>query len=225
MGSRNVILLVGLLVALSINSQEIGAAQQSLHSDVVPLKTFPKDQRFETVWGDPSKPGAIYVIRIHAEPGFITMPHTHPEDEHIVVVEGSWSVAMGNRYNRQALAPMAIGSYVLVPKKMTHFGQAITDDIIHVYGIGPFTTPWVIPIYELTEKGILYQTSGNQPGVPTKTSPPDCFRLKLGTKVHGTFGDGVVIAAQCTPGELTQYRIEKADGERYWAQRDELITP
>ncbi len=225
MGNRNSMLLVALLAALSINSQYIRAAHQSLHCDVVPLKDFPKDQRFETVSGDPSKPGAIYVIRIHAEPGFITMPHTHPEDEHIVVVRGSWSVAMGDRYNRQVLEPMAIGSYVLVQKRMAHFGQAITDNIIHVYGVGPFTTHWVTPIYELTDKGILYQVSGNRPGVPTKTSPPDCFRLKLGTTVHGTYGDGVVVAAQCTPGELTQYRIRKTDGEHYWAQRDELGTP
>jgi hypothetical protein len=30
------------------------------------------------------------------------------------------------------------------------------------------------------------------------------------------------MGAQCTPGELTQYRIEKQDGERFWAQRGEL---
>jgi hypothetical protein len=38
-------------------------------------------------------------------------------------------------------------------------------------------------------------------------------------------GEGVVVAAQCTPGQLTQYQIEKPDGDHFWAHRDELNTP
>jgi len=47
--------------------------------------------------------------------------------------------------------------------------------------------------------------------------PDGCFVLKLGTYI-----DRVILGAQCTPGELTQYRIEKPDGERFWAQPEEL---
>jgi hypothetical protein len=216
------LIILVLSMAVSVSPQQSHVADQPAQSDVVPLKAFARDQRFETVSGDPTKPGAIYVIRIHSEAGFITMPHTHPEDEHIVVVKGTWSLGMGDRFSRDGLQTMELGSYGLVPKKMTHFGQAKTDNVIHVYGIGPFTTHWVIPMYELTGKGVLYETSGNQPGVPTSTNPPDCFRLKLGAHVRGSYGDGIVIGAQCTPGELTQYRIEKADGERFWAQGEEL---
>jgi murein endopeptidase len=49
--------------------------------------------------------------------------------------------------------------------------------------------------------------------------------LKLGAHVRGEYGEGVIIGAQCTPGELTQYRIETSDGERFWAQRNELTMP
>jgi hypothetical protein len=48
------------------------------------------------------------------------------------------------------------------------------------------------------------------------------FRAQLGARVHAALGDGVVVGAQCTPGELTQYRVEKTGGDRFWAQRDEL---
>jgi hypothetical protein len=37
------------------------------------------------------KPGALYVLRLHREAGYIIMPHAHPEDENIVVVKGSWA--------------------------------------------------------------------------------------------------------------------------------------
>ena len=57
--------------------------------------------------GDPTKSGAPYVLRLHREAGYIIMPHTHPEDENIVVVKGSWALGMGDRYNQQALEPMS----------------------------------------------------------------------------------------------------------------------
>ena len=63
------------------------------------------------------------------------------------------------------------------------------------------------------------------PGRPTPSSPPGCFVLNLGTRVRGSYGEGVVVEAQCTPGQLTQYRVEKPDKDCFWAQRDELNTP
>jgi hypothetical protein len=219
------LLILVVLAAGSVSSQQAGLAQQPVQSHVVPLKKLPKNQRFETVSGNPTKSGALYVIRLHREAGYIIMPHTHPEDENIVVVKGSWALGMGDRYNQQALEPMEVGTYGFAPKKMAHFGLSKTETIIQVHGIGPFTTHWVVPIYELTDKGVLLETSAEEPGRPTPTSPPGCFVLKLGTRVRGSYGEGVVVGAKCTPGQLTQYGIEKADGERFWAQRDKLNTP
>src|SRR5437667_7406415 len=71
-------------------SQQTNSTSEPAPTHVVPLKTFPKDQRFEAVSGDIKKAGEVYVIRIHSEAGYIVMPHFHPEDEHIVIVKGSW---------------------------------------------------------------------------------------------------------------------------------------
>ena len=200
-------------------------SQERKSSHVVPMSTFSRDHRFATVSGDPTKPGALYVIRIHSEAGYIIMPHTHPEDEHITVLKGTWELGMGERFNRKALETMEMGGYGLVGKKMTHFGFSKTDAVVQVHGIGPFTTTWVTPNYELTDHGVLLSTSANLPGSPTSTVPSDCFALKLGTHARGALGEGVIVGAQCTPGQFTQYRIEKADGELFWAQREELTTP
>ena len=216
------------LTLISVGSQQSGPAQRPVESHVVPLKEFSKldmDKRFETVSGDPAKAGAPFVIRIHAEAGYIIMPHTHPEDENIVVVKGSWALGMGDRFNPDTLEPMEVGDYGFAGKKMVHFALSKSDTIIQVHGIGPFTTYWVTPVYELTDKGILMKTGAGDPGRPAPTSPNGCFALKLGTSVRGSYGGGVVVGAQCTPGELTQYRVVKPDGKRFWAQRDELNMP
>jgi quercetin dioxygenase-like cupin family protein len=219
----SIILLV--LAAVSVSSQQGGVARQPAQSHIVPLKEFAAGQTFETVSGDPTKEGEIFVIRIHREAGYIIMPHTHPMDEHTVVVKGTWAFGMGDRYDPQGLVPMEVGTYALAPKNMAHFGLSKTETVTQVHGIGPFKTHRLVPIYELNVKGIFYDPSATQPGKLTSTSPPDCFLLKLGTRVRGSYGEGVVVAAQCTPGQLTQYRIEKPDGENFWAQRDDLNTP
>jgi hypothetical protein len=218
-----------LLVLMVLTGDDPGSRQavpahQPAQASVIPLKKFSPTHRFETLSGDPARTGP-YVIRIHAEAGYIIMPHVHPEDENIVVVLGSWSAGMGERFDPQALEPMEVGTYALLPKKMAHFALSKTQTIIQVHGLGPFTPYYVVPNYELTDKGVFLKTIVTEPAQPTSTSPPGCFTLKLGTKVRGSHGDGVVVAAQCTPGQLTQNRIEKSDGDHFWAQRDALSTP
>jgi hypothetical protein len=76
--------IVVVLMAVSVTSQQAGVTQQPVESRVVPLKTASKlatDTRYETVSGDPAKAGALFLIRIHAEAGFIIMPHTHAYDQ------------------------------------------------------------------------------------------------------------------------------------------------
>ena len=219
------LLVLAVLAVVSVGFLQAGFSQQPAQSHVVPLKKSSKlamDRRFETISGDPANAGAPFVIRIHAEAGYIIMPHTHLVDENIVVVKGSWALGMGERFNRETLEPMEVGDYGLVTKTMAHFALSKTDTIIQVHGIGPFGTQWVVPVYELTDNGVLLKASASDPGCPTPMSPPECFVLKPGDRVRGSYGEGVVIGAQCTPDQLTQYRIEKSDGECFWAQRDEL---
>jgi hypothetical protein len=218
------LLILVFLAVVSVSSQQAGPIQQPAQAQVIPLKRFSPIHRFETLSGDPAKSGP-YVIRIHAEAGYVIMPHIHPEDENIVVVQGSWAAGIGERFNQQALRSMEVGTYALLPKKMAHFALSKTHTIIQVHGLGPFTPHYVAPNYELTDKGIFLKTIVTEPAQPTSTSLSGCFALKLGTPVRGNYGEGVVIAAQCTPGQLTQYRIEKPDGDHFWAQRDELKVP
>jgi quercetin dioxygenase-like cupin family protein len=226
MRNRMHIVRAALVVAcLALGSA--GLAQQTPDSPVMPLKKSAVgalDKRIEIVHGDRTKPGEPFVIRIHAEAGYIIMPHTHPVDENIVVVEGSWALGMGEHFRKELLAPMEVGDYGFAARNMAHFAFSKTDTVLQVHGIGPFSVKWVVPVYELTAQGVLMKAMAEDPGQLVTNVPHDCFALKLGTSVRGSYGEGVIIGAQCTPSELTQYRIEKKDGQRFWAQRDQLQT-
>lgn len=214
-------LLLAPLLALSLAGN--AEPQDSAPHGVVPLHKIPSEQWVEKVWGDPDRPGSAFVIRIHNDAGYIVLPHVHPIDENITVVKGSWSLGMGERFSRSALQPLELGAFGIVPKNMAHFAWSKTETIIQVHGVGPFSSKVVDPVYELTDKGIFLLTSLLQPGSPTQSSPPDCFALKIGTRVHGDAGEGTVVGARCSPAnQLTQYWIRKPNGERFWATLQEL---
>ena len=213
--------LVPLFVALSTSV----IAQQPTAHLVLPLGKMASDPGFEVLMGDPSKAGVPYVVRIKTDAGYVVMPHTHPEDENIVVVLGSWSVGMGDKLNRQALAPMEVGTYALVPKRMAHFGLSKTEVVIQVHGIGPFSTDWVEPMFNLTDKGVFVQMSAGEQGRLVQTAPAGCFTLALGARVRAALGEGSVVGALCAPmAQFTQYWVQQSNGARFWATRDELTV-
>jgi len=196
----------------------LAQSQAPASHGVIPLHPMAPEQRVEKVWGDPSKPGEPFVIRIHNDPGYIVLPHFHLIDENITVVQGSWSVAMGKRFDRATLEPMELGSFGIVAKNMAHFAFSKTETIVQVHGTGPFSSTVVDPVYELTEKGVFVLTSLLMPGTPTTSAPADCFALKVGASVRGELGEGNVVRARCSPAnQITQYWIQKADSSRFWA--------
>jgi hypothetical protein len=203
-------------------STAILSAQEASHK-VVPLGKMPSEQWIEVLSGDPSKPGSAFVLRIHNDAGYVCPPHTHPTDENIVVVKGSWSVGMGTRINQSALQPLELGAYGLVPAKMAHFCRSKTETIIQVHGIGPFSVDMVDPLYVLTAKGVNRMLSFGAPEQIVQDYPSSCFSLKIGDRVTSSLGQGTVVGAQCaSASDFTQYWVQQSDGSRFWATLLEL---
>jgi hypothetical protein len=218
---------VHLFLVLALTLAGVQAQSQAVHEGplVVPVHKLPAGQWVERVWGDPTKAGEVFAIRIHNDAGYIVVPHVHPMDEHVVVVQGVWWFGMGSRFDAAALKPVELGSFTLGPKNMPHFAWSKTETTIHVYGVGPFSTKLIDPVFELTSEGTFLLTSLLQPGSRTDSSPPNCFALKIGVRVKSVAGEGAVVGARCSPAnQLTQYWIEKTSGDRFWATPEEL-TP
>ena len=212
--------------ALCLSLSLLGGNANSLelvHGGVVPLHKIPSEQWIEKVVGDMDKPGQPFVIRIHHDAGYVVLPHTHPEDENITVLTGSWALGMGPRIKMSEMEPMEQGALGFVPKKMAHFGYAKVETMLQVHGIGPFVNLPIDPVYELTNKGVLPKPSLLKPGVPTSYSPPDCFKLKIGARMQSDKGEGIVVGALCSPAnQFTQYWIQKPNSERFWATLQDL---
>jgi hypothetical protein len=220
--------VVGTRIAASLAGVAVAfggaAAQQSPSHHIVPLKEMPSQQWIEAVQGNMGVAGQPFVIRIHNDAGFIVLPHTHVEDENIVVVKGIWSLGMGNEFNSGGLESVTVGDYLFVPKGMAHFAWSKTETIIQVHGIGPFVINYVDPTYLLRDQGIrVVRTEGKIEQVEEPV-PSDCFTLRLGERVRASAGEGVVVSGQCSPANhLTQYWVQTARGDRLWATTPELV--
>ncbi len=90
--------------------------------------------------GDPAKPG-LYIVLTKWHAGHMSRPHFHPNDRFITVLEGTWWVGAGTKYDPASTRPVHAGSFV------THFGKGIhydgakdADVTLEILGMGPATS-------------------------------------------------------------------------------------
>jgi quercetin dioxygenase-like cupin family protein len=95
--------------------------------------------------GDPSKPGSHYAIRSKLPDGYRLPPHTHPGDEHLTILAGTFKVGHGKRFDEGALQPLGVGSFALMPRNVPHFAVAEGETIVQIHGVGPVVFRYVNP--------------------------------------------------------------------------------
>jgi quercetin dioxygenase-like cupin family protein len=108
---------------------------------------LPAGAQIAVLAGDPTKP-VPYTIRLKFPQNYAIPAHSHPTDEHVVVVSGALTFGMGDQLNKGATANKTLtgGGFALMPANMNHFaytgGQETT---IVLYGQGPVEFKYVNP--------------------------------------------------------------------------------
>jgi ketosteroid isomerase-like protein/quercetin dioxygenase-like cupin family protein len=95
--------------------------------------------------GDPGKPEP-FTVRLQLPDGYKIAPHTHPTDEHVTVLSGTFAAAMGKAWDDKALADFAPGSYAVMVAGMPHYATAKGTVVVQVHGVGPFVVDYVNPV-------------------------------------------------------------------------------
>jgi hypothetical protein len=92
------------------------------------------------LFGDPSKPG-MYVQRLRWLPGNMSRPHFHPNDRFFVVIEGTWWLGSGDKYDPNSTVPAPAGTFVVHRAGEIHYdGAKDAPVVIQVTGMGPNTS-------------------------------------------------------------------------------------
>jgi quercetin dioxygenase-like cupin family protein len=191
--------IVGAMLALdapvAIHAQE--TRKVSPEARIVPLQAMKED--VEVVLGDPQVPGQPFVMRIRELPGTIIPPHTHPVDENITVLEGTFFFAVADTFDLTLMKELKAGSYAFAPRGSTMFGASPDGAIVQVHGIGPFHIHWRDGYKDLDDP-----------------RASDVFLLRKGDAVVTSRGSGTIRQGYAS-GTHVQYEIERSDGTRFLA--------
>lgn len=128
-----------------------GKAQQS-HTMIAPNEvkwgpappSLPAGAQLAVLSGDPSKPGP-FTIRLKAPDGYKIMPHWHPTDENVTVLEGAFVMGTGEKFDQAAAHEMTVGSFIRMPKGTRHYAMAKGETVVQVHAEGPFVITYVNP--------------------------------------------------------------------------------
>lgn len=98
------------------------------------------------LFGDPSREGARFTLRLKVPADHEIQPQWHPVDESITVIAGTLYLGIGDKFDRNTAHELPAGSIAFVPKKVPHFAFTKSETITEVHGIGPFRSIFVQPV-------------------------------------------------------------------------------
>ena len=95
------------------------------------------------IYGD-SDQGGAWIDRVKIPAGLHIAAHTHPHDELVTVVQGTWYVGEGRNFDPDKLKAYPAGSFILIPAGLPHFVAAKHSPVvIQLSGNGKFGTDYL----------------------------------------------------------------------------------
>lgn len=95
------------------------------------------------LFGDSSQNGA-WVDRVRIPGGKRVLAHTHPRDELVTVIRGTWYLGAGERFDAAKLKGYPAGSFVVIPAGVPHFVATRAGPVIvQLNGTGNFGTDYL----------------------------------------------------------------------------------
>jgi len=93
--------------------------------------------------GDSSK-GGDWIDRVKIPGGSRVLAHTHPDEEIVTVIEGTWYLGIGNGFDERKLRAYPAGSFIVIPAGVPHFlATKAGPVIVQASGQGIFRTKYV----------------------------------------------------------------------------------
>ncbi|HEY1861585.1 MAG TPA: cupin domain-containing protein [Gemmataceae bacterium] len=107
-------------------------------------KFLPPGAKIAVVEGNPAEK-APFTIRLKLPANYKIPAHSHPGDEHVVVLSGSLYMGTGDKLDMEKSTALKVGGFGLMPAKMNHFAYTKDATTILVYGTGPVDFLYVNP--------------------------------------------------------------------------------
>jgi quercetin dioxygenase-like cupin family protein len=150
---RPILVAVSLVLSASVAVAQGAPSQTASHAVMVlpdqvtwgpAPPVLPAGAKAAVLEGDPKQVGP-FTMRVSFPDGYRIPPHFHPAAERVTVIQGTFRVGMGDKFDGSALNSLPAGSYISMQPGTHHFGQAQGATTIQVNGIGPWKLTYVNP--------------------------------------------------------------------------------
>jgi quercetin dioxygenase-like cupin family protein len=113
---------------------------------------LPPGAQLAVLAGNPAAKGFVS-LRAKLPAGYVIPPHTHPTDEHVVVISGDMSFGMGDKMAPAMEKTLQAGGYFVAQSGMHHYARTTSGAVIQVDMEGPFELTYVNPADDPRNKG------------------------------------------------------------------------
>jgi quercetin dioxygenase-like cupin family protein len=105
---------------------------------------LPPGAEAAVLFGDPSKEG-LFVLRLKFPAGYRVAPHTHPVDEVLTVISGTFRMGMGETADQSKAQPLPAGSFFALPPGTAHYVFVNEETIVQISTNGPWELNYINP--------------------------------------------------------------------------------
>ena len=106
--------------------------------------SIPPGAQAAVLYGDPSKEGP-FALRLKMPDGYKIPPHTHPKQEVVTVISGTFSLGMGETADPAKAKALPAGGFFSLPPGMAHYAVTEGETVVQLNSMGPWTLTYVNP--------------------------------------------------------------------------------
>jgi quercetin dioxygenase-like cupin family protein len=143
-----------ILIAAALAGLAATAAAETMdgHTIVAPQEikwgpapaVLPPGAEAAVLFGDPAKEG-LFALRLKLPDGYRVPPHTHPVDEVVTVLSGTFNLGMGEAADQSKAQALPAGSFFALPPGTAHYVFIAEETIIQISTVGPWGLTYVNP--------------------------------------------------------------------------------
>ena len=107
-------------------------------------KVLPAGAEAAVLFGDPTKEG-LFALRLKLPAGYAIAPHTHPADEVVTVISGTFNLGMGATAEKSTATSLPAGSLFALPPETPHYAFVDAETVVQITTNGPWGLKYINP--------------------------------------------------------------------------------
>lgn len=148
----SIALIASVIVATPALSAEPAMDTMKGHISIIPSEIKWSDApsigpgaKIAVLEGDP-KQAAPFTMRLKLPPNFKIATHTHPADERVTVLSGTFHLGIGDKPDSAKAVAYPVGGLTVIPSGVSMFAFTTDEEaVLQVNGVGPWGIEYLNP--------------------------------------------------------------------------------